>query len=200
MPAGRPALNRSAHNPYAPPQAEVEHFPDTAADVWRDKKLLVMRPNADLPDRCIKCNAPGERVRQRSTVYAYHWAAIILILVLLIAFLPIGLLIALVLRKRAQVAYGLCRKHRRRRMTLGATAIAFMLLAVTVLFALGSGAALAESELLAGISISSFALALVLALIRGQGIRGKKITAQLWVLKGPHEPFLITLPKFQGDI
>ncbi len=193
-------MREPTYNPYAPPEAEVEHFPDQAMDIWRDDKLLVLRPDADLPDRCITCNQSAERVRQRSIIYAYHWGAIVLIVVLLLAFLPIGLLVALLLRKRAQVTYGLCPRHRRMRFKLGAAAVAFMLLAIVVVFALGSGILIADSGLLVGVSVSSFAIALILALIRGQPVRGKKITDEYWVLKGPRAPFLESLPKFKGNV
>src|SRR3954468_23626244 len=66
-------------NPYQSPTstqtARPEIVPD--AEVWEDNGLLVLRKNAVLPDRCVKCNAPAEGFRLRRNL-SWHQPAIYL--------------------------------------------------------------------------------------------------------------------------
>lgn len=60
----------SDFNPYAAPESEVSYGPsplDTQWDLWRDGSILVMRKEAELPDRCVKGNLPahGYRLKRR---------------------------------------------------------------------------------------------------------------------------------------
>ncbi|MDE2507130.1 MAG: hypothetical protein KGM43_07970 [Planctomycetota bacterium] len=50
-------------NPYAAPRAAIGRHVDLDNDVWRDGDILVMTPHAELPPRCVKCNAPACRER-----------------------------------------------------------------------------------------------------------------------------------------
>ena len=51
------------YNPYAAPQSEVvpsRQEPGIEEGAWRDGSLLVVvSQDAELPDRCVKCNAPA---------------------------------------------------------------------------------------------------------------------------------------------
>jgi hypothetical protein len=109
-------------NPYAPPRSAVEAPPPQAC--WRDGKVLVMQPGTSLPNRCVKCNAAAlEPIRSR-WIYWHHpaWYLLVLINVVLYA------IVALVVRKRQQIAPGLCAGHRnRRRMFLAIGWIGFLL-------------------------------------------------------------------------
>jgi len=80
------------------------------AGVWRDKSTLVMSKDAQLPDRCVKCNEPTvERLKRR---LSWHHPAIYLIV--LVALL-IYLIVAMVTRKRATIEIGLCEEHQAKR-------------------------------------------------------------------------------------
>ncbi|GAB2518299.1 hypothetical protein [Lysobacter humi (ex Lee et al. 2017)] len=93
-------------NPYRPPSVDVG-LP--AGDgCHRDGRDGVYVPRgADLPARCVRCNAPVAGARKRRTLYWHSpW------LYLLIA---IGLLVyavvALIVRRRAEASPGLCALH-----------------------------------------------------------------------------------------
>ncbi|QBG94188.1 hypothetical protein [Xanthomonas oryzae] len=77
-------------------------------DVWREGDVLVCTPGANLPPRCIKCNAPADMPSRR---YIFHWHHRVIYL----ALLPYVIL-AIVLRKRSAHALTLCAQHERRRV------------------------------------------------------------------------------------
>lgn len=83
--------------------------PPFASDsaVWRENKKLVMRREAQLPDRCIKCNEPAYGGRLKRKLSWHHPALYLLILVALLLYL----LIALIVRKTATVEIPLCERH-----------------------------------------------------------------------------------------
>ena len=82
------------------------------AGVWRDGKTLVMSRDAQLPDRCVKCNAfTNGRLKRK---FSWHHPA--LYLLLLVAWL-VYLIVAMIVRKRATVEVGLCEEHRVQRRT-----------------------------------------------------------------------------------
>lgn len=96
-------------NPYAPPRADVDQ--ETAFDCWREGKHLVMRPGSALPHRCVKCNQPAiEPIRARK-VYWHHPAWYVLFFVSILIYI----VVALIVRKKAELAPGLCARHQRRR-------------------------------------------------------------------------------------
>jgi hypothetical protein len=96
------------YNPYAPPKAAVSaRAYGPTGQLWRSGKLLKMEVNATLPGRCVKCNAPAVEPIKRRT-YSWHspgWYA--LIVLGLLAYV----IVALVVRKKAQVSPGLCPAH-----------------------------------------------------------------------------------------
>lgn len=78
--------------------------------IWRDGEVLVVPDGGVFPDACVICNEPVE-VKKEQTFYWHHPALYLLV--------PLGLLVyavvALVVRKKATVEYGLCHEHRARR-------------------------------------------------------------------------------------
>ncbi len=82
--------------------------------VWRQGSVLVFHKNAGLPDRCLKCNAPAHGVRLTKRL-AWHHPALYL---LIFAGLLVYLVVALVLRKTANVSLGLCEHHMKQRRTI----------------------------------------------------------------------------------
>lgn len=65
--------------------------------MWREGDVLVCTPGANLPPRCIKCNAPADMPSRR---YIFHWHHPVIYLALLMGVLPYVIL-AIVLRKRS---------------------------------------------------------------------------------------------------
>ncbi len=107
-------MGKDEFNPYAPPTSGaigIEHHLDEPDLAWRDRKILVVRKGAELPDLCIKCNAPAEGFRFSRTL---SWLKSIYIVVFLIS--PIlYVLVYFLVRWKGKVTVGLCPRHRRRR-------------------------------------------------------------------------------------
>ena len=101
-------------NPYAAPKSdlvEIEHYTDGRDLAWRDGKKLVVRKGAELPDRCIKCNAPAGGYRYSRTL---EWVKPIWLVTLFLGLLLFAL-VYLIVRKKGKITVGLCEVHRRRR-------------------------------------------------------------------------------------
>jgi len=185
-------------NPYAPPESELEAFIDPGK-VWRKEKLIVMRKGVDLPSRCILCNEVTEPGKSKRIYYLNIWLRIVLVALLLVfnvlALIPI-LIVSLIFRKTAKVRISLCEKHRHKRLWITITTIT--LLAASI--ALGVVAAkvfLYQGTIfmIAGLVLAG---AFVLAIIRGQLLRAKKIDKEILILKGAKPPFLDSLPQYPG--
>ncbi|NIJ86569.1 hypothetical protein FHY35_003613 [Xanthomonas arboricola] len=96
------------------------YLPPTHGAVWREGDVLVCTPGADLPPRCVKCNAPADISPRR---YIFHWHHPAIYLALLMGVLPY-LILAIVLRKRSAHVLSLCAWHERRRVRCVAIAMA----------------------------------------------------------------------------
>jgi hypothetical protein len=123
-------------NPYAPPAAELdtEH---QVGGVFHVGKLVRMDRNGSLPGRCVACNAPAESRRVARTLYWARWEWRLFIWILPPAllglaaaglelagmiFIPAVLVLIIanvIIRRRMDVAIGLCARHWRMRRTLG---------------------------------------------------------------------------------
>ena len=185
-------------NPYAPPESELERFVDPEK-VWRQGRLIVMRKGADMPGRCIHCNAEAEAGKPRRILYLNVWIQLAMLLLFLVfnllALIPI-LVVILIFRKSAKVGIPLCSRHRHRRLWL--TAVTVALLLVSIAFSVAAvKIPLYQGELFT-ISAIVFLLAFVLAIVRGQLLRAKKIDKETMILKGAKPPFLDSLAEYPG--
>jgi hypothetical protein len=106
-------MHDDVDNPYAPPKSESLNrdrhldYPDPA---WCDGNTLVARKGAELPDRCIKCNAPagGFRFKRNLSWHSPGWY------IFLISPL-IYIIVYLLVRRGAKITVGLCPSHRKKR-------------------------------------------------------------------------------------
>jgi hypothetical protein len=98
---------------YGGPSTFNADGPWQSEGVWREKGQLVMRKDATLPDRCVKCNGPanGKRLTKK-----YQWHNPIWYSLLLCGALPY-LIVALIVRKQVQLSLGLCEQHFAKRRT-----------------------------------------------------------------------------------
>jgi hypothetical protein len=91
------------------------------AGVWRDDKRLVMHKDAQLPDRCIKCNAPTQGFYLSRKISWMHPGWFALVLLGLLGWVIFAIL-SMTLKKRAVVSMGICEQHlssRRTNMIMG---------------------------------------------------------------------------------
>jgi len=101
-------------NPYAPPESDLSapptSTPGASGDVWRAGSVLVMAKTAVLPDRCVRCNRQATVRLRRKLV----WHRPLIYLAILLHIL-LYLVIALIVRKRAEIHVPLCSEHDRQR-------------------------------------------------------------------------------------
>ena len=175
-------------NPYAPPRATLEAPPDEGLELWRAGKILVCRRDAVFPERCVKCNAPAEPppVRYKLAWHSSWWYLLILVYVL------IYFVVALIVRKRAEIHVGLCEKHQRRRILsrwIGWGGLAAIIAAIYIGGAYGIGG-LALAGLLA---ILPWAF---VAIILSPQLRAARIDKDYVRVRGCGKEFLASLPEF----
>ena len=186
-------------NPYAPPESAVEVIA-VPGGIWRNDKLLVMQRDAELPGRCIYCNQKAELSKKRRFLYLNIWvqATVILLFVVfnILAMIPI-LIIILIFRKSAKIRVPLCPEHRKKRLSITLAILAALLVSVGFGFLSVKSTGYPEFYLL--LSVGIFAMAFVLAVIRGQLLKAKKIDAKMMVFKGAKQPFLDSLPEYANQ-
>lgn len=172
-------------NPYAPPQAEVESSPQGV--YWREGKDLVMRPGTVLPRRCVKCNASATQTRYKRKLTWHHPAWYLLVPVNILVYV----LVAIIVRKSAEVDPGLCPHHARQRArgVLGAWAVALGGIALIV-FGLGSDDGMIPVVLGLGMAF----VAILIGIFRVRILYPSRISRDIVRLRGCGKPFLDSLP------
>jgi hypothetical protein len=176
-------------NPYAPPRAEVTLEP-TGTGVWRDGTLLLMTRTAQLPARCLKCNAPADGGTLRRKLSWHHP----LIYALIVISPIIYIIVALIVRQTATVALPICAQHRHKRNR--AIAVAWLIcLGGLVLFFLG----LADRDYAGQFALAALVLlvtGLIYGLVASQVAVPSKIDASSVWLKKVSPDYLAELPEW----
>lgn len=186
-----------AQNPYASPRSQlaakaVDNSPPgpTPQGAWADGDLLLVTPNAEFAQRCVKCNAPVNDFRKVTRLSWYpSWAY----LALLIGPLPF-IVVALVCRKRLTVTISVCEEHRRQRqqailITWISFGMGFALCVIAV--AANHGPTSAVAGLIGfGMMIGG----LIYGAIRSRLIWPKQITKEYAWVKGCCPEFLADCP------
>lgn len=184
-----------------------------AGNVWREGRLVRLERSAALPERCIVCNQPAaKRVTRKLYWSSRAWrsgAALtpFVILALGIASDSIGVLllfwpsvIALVIanffvRKKVQLALGVCERHGRLRTALQVLSVGAMA-AVGVVISTWDGA---YSPMLAFAAIAALVvLAVVQSLVGVQAVSVKRLSEEHAWLGGTGRPFREALPELPG--
>lgn len=160
------------------------------ATVARYGKQLVMSRDAQLPDRCVKCNSAEGVTRLQRNLY-WHHPAIYLCLLLNILIYAI---VAMCVRKRATISVGLCSVHRKRRRIGIAVGWLSLLFCILTVMALGFGvsgwfAIFGVFVLLAGV---------ITGAVMSTPVTPAKIDAEFIWLKGVDAKFLADLPLWRG--
>jgi len=98
IPPGARIMNEL--NPYAAPLTDLAtpRAPNEVG-VWRDGTMLVMSKDAELPDRCLKCNAPagGWKLKRKLTWHPQGYYLLVLFNLIIYA------IVAMIVRKTAKV-------------------------------------------------------------------------------------------------
>jgi hypothetical protein len=181
-------------NPYASPQIAGGYSPvpfQPGFDgLWRMGNVLVMHKHATLPPICVKSGQPATQWLARKLIWHPPWIA----LTVLIA-IPVYIVIALIMTKRATIVIGLTDEWAARRRTRSVIAVGALLTGVAMVvtaFVLGSQNDIWFVLLLPGI-VTGLAAA-----IYGQYacrlVWPQRITDQYVWLKGVHPNFLEHLP------
>jgi hypothetical protein len=156
--------------------------------MWRDNTKLVVGRDAQLPDRCVKCNAPANGNRLVKKMYWHPQAYYLLICVGFIFYI----IAALIVRKQATVAIGLCQTHLKKRKT--AILVTWSLVALA--FALFFIAAGADVGALAGVGGLLLLAAMIYGAIAVPTVAPTKIDDRFVWLKGVNSQFLASLPEY----
>jgi hypothetical protein len=186
----------ASRNPYAPSSASLragsaQRTSSGEVSVWRDHKTLVMLHESDLPDRCVKCNEPAAPPSKPRRVYWHHWAVYLVLLLNLLIYA----IVALIVRKKAVVAPGLCARHKTRR----AVALAIGWIGVAGSFAMMfAGLAQSINPAFGIVGLILLLVALLELVIVGRIVYATRIDAAYVYLKGCKPIFLDSLPQFPG--
>jgi hypothetical protein len=176
-------------NPYAAPQTPLVAQAIADGEVWRDGTWLVCRKQAQLPSRCIKCNAPADGPRLNKKFY-WHPPAFYLIIIIN---LFIYVIVAMIVRKTAKVGIKLCDQHASRRRTGIAMGWILFVVGIVVMFAMGTVKGDAAFIFLFG-GIGLMIAAAVVGIATTQTLRPKKIDDYFAWFTGVCPEYLAELP------
>lgn len=180
-----------SYNPYAPPAQDPGTFAAAlGSGCWRDgDAVVVRRPDAELPDRCVRCNEPASGFRLSRKLQWHHPAVYVALVISPIVYV----IIALIVRKTTTVRVGLCPRHRARRrngMLIGWLGTLLAVAACTV------GVSADTPEAMLG-GLVMFLIFVVVGIVMSQVVQPKKIDDNFaWLRVG--KPFLESLDAARG--
>lgn len=177
-------------NPYAAPRSDLNTGIGASGaferPYWRSGALLLVRHGVTLPSRCVKCNAEVADPLKKARFHWHHQAWFVLLLLNVILYA----VVSLVVRRHADVTFGLCTEHRRRRkhaLLMGMAGAAFAI-------ALFVAAFIAEQPALAPLALLAFFASLIYAVVKGRTLLPVRIDRSGAQFKGCGEDFLASLP------
>jgi GYF domain 2 len=174
-------------------QKMSEGVAPTASGIWRMDKKLVTASETPFPDRCVKCNHPAHGYRLKRTMY-WHHPAIYFLLFILCSWL-IYLIVALIVRKKAILSFGLCEEHRaarKRALLIGWIGGLGSLFGGLILGAVINSGLVAVLAVLA--SIGCF----IYSALKSPMLSATKIDKKNVWLKGAGPEFLAECPEWSG--
>ena len=138
--------------------------------MWRDGNSLVMSPETQFPDRCIRCNAPAENFRLKCQVQYAPSDRFVLS------------------HTRATFMVGLCPEHRKRRKI-------FLIIG----WSIGLGVFGLMLLLSRGFGFFLLIPVIVLSRITGGFVSVRKMKGGVVWVRGVGKPFLAELPQWTGS-
>lgn len=153
--------------------------------IWRSNSALVMNKRAQLPQRCVKCNAPTQHTLKRNLRW-HHSTLYISILGSLLLYL----VLALVLSKSATIHVGLCETH----LAARKRDIIITCFLVLVSFAGFYFAAMTEDMNLVFVGAIVFLGGVIYGIVRTKVVAPKKIDEHYVWLTGINDNYLQQFP------
>jgi len=183
----------AARNPYAPSSASLKVGDSLAAGdgIWRDDKRIIVAHGCSFPNRCVKCNEPSIEPHKMRKVYWHHPALYLLFFLYAIIYV----IVALIVRKKAEINPGLCEKHlSRRRMWIaigwiGSFAVLFAIPMSADVLGFDTGSAMIVGML-------CFFLIVIVSIVNARILYPRRIDERYARLQGADERFLASLPDF----
>lgn len=161
-----------------------------AGGVWRRGKALVAAKEAKFPEKCIHCGATNDLQRLKKRLYWHHPA----IYLTIFAGLLVYVIVALVVRKRADIEISICAADRSRRRVK--IALAWLLwIAVFVSFPL-LGTTYAREWM--WVFPPFLLIAAVVFALRARLVYAQKIDDKYVWIRGVSESYLANLPEWTG--
>jgi hypothetical protein len=150
-----------------------------------------MHKQAELPDRCVRCNAPanGDRLRRNLSWHPPAWYLLVLVS------LWIYIIVALCIRHKATIHVGICVDHRAKRRN-GIIAAWVVFLAGVIAIVIG-----ANNESLVGlIALGPLMIlaSLIMGLVFSNIVTPKKIDPNYVWLKKVNPEYLAQFPSVPG--
>ncbi len=185
-------------NPYAPSRASLSQPAQapqaaTAASIWRDADQLVALPGAELPPRCVKCNEAAVAPTRERKLYWHHPTLYLLILLNMLIYI----VVALIVRKKAIVAPGLCSEHKKRRR-IALTGVWAGFLGGLALLVMSMSDSVANGGILVLVATLLWIATAIGGVLFARIVYPKRIDKSYVRLKGCGAPFLDSLPEFPG--
>jgi len=139
-----------------------------------------------LPARCIKCNAEVQEPLKKRRFYWHHPAWFVLVLANVIIYV----VVAMIVRRQADVTYGLCAVHRKQRRRGAFLGVGGTLLSLVLIFV---GLA-NDYAALTMIAVLGFVVSIVVGVVKGRTLLPVRIDKAEAHFKGCCEVFLASLP------
>jgi hypothetical protein len=178
------------NNPYAAPRSDVNAGVggDGISDrpYWRSGAILMARHGATLPPRCVKCNAEVHEPLKKARFYWHHQAWFVLVLLNIVLYAVVSLFV----RRHADVTFGLCAEHKRRRnraILVGLSGIVLSLALIVV-------AAVFSEPALFPVALVMILAFIVYSIVKARAMLPVRIDRSGAQLKGCGESFLASLP------
>lgn len=183
----------SGHNPYAPSKASLKlgSGPVSGDGIWRDDDRVIVAHGAAFPHRCVKCNEPSVEPHKMRKVYWHHPGLYLLFLL----YVFIYIVVALIVRKKAEIDPGLCAEHLRKRRTWIAIGWFGSIGSIFVWPAIGAALEL-EPPVSMGLAFLTFLTIIVVSMVKSRILYPKRIDDRFARLRGADERFLASLPEF----
>ena len=182
-----PDCASAATEPEFAPEASTALDQLLEAEVWREGDRLAMQKMEELPEACVRCNAPAEDPPISMTVFWHHPAIYLLCLGGPLVYL-IG---AVASRKRAPLRIPVCARHRAHRRNLVIATWALVVLGFAA-FILGTRE---ESEVLLWTGLIAWTVAFVPGILASRRpLFAVKMDYDYVWLKGACPAYLARLP------